>query len=194
MSGAVEMAAPGRARRLWLKVRGPEIPREKRWSPTFVINLVCISAIVLILLGRGLHDNFRIGLTFAEVKCLDGTGFFIRMSEPDALVRGEVYAYRSRGMAPLLADGTLVVKIAAAVPGDRVRVDATGIAINGVHWGALNATTMEKTDTTLVEIAREYTVPAGQVLMLGTLPRSFDGRYLGPVPDTLLEGRAWRLW
>lgn len=186
--------APGFWRRAWLRVRGPEIPREKRWSPTYVINLVCISAIVLILVGRGIHDNFRVGLTFAEVKCLEGTGFFMRMSPPDQVERGRVYAYRSKGLAPLLADGRLVVKIAAAVEGDRVKVDDTGIYINGAHWGALNPITMEKVGITPASVSREYTVPEGQVLMLGTLPRSYDGRYIGPVPTYLLEGPAWMLW
>lgn len=192
MSAVVDR--PGFWRRAWLKVRGPEIPREKRWSPTYVINLVCISAIVLILLGRGIHDNFRVGLTFAEVKCLEGTGYFMRMSPPDVVERGRVYAYRSRGLAPLLADGRLVVKIAAAVEGDKVKVDESGIYINGQFWGGLNQTTMENVGITAASVAREYTVPAGHVLMLGNLPRSYDGRYIGPVPTYLLEGPAWMLW
>lgn len=188
------MEKPGVLRRVWLKIRGPEIPREKRWSPTYVINLVCITAIVLILVGRGIHDNFRVGLTFAEVKCLEGTGFFMRMSPPDQVERGKVYAYRSKGMAPLLADGRLVVKIAAAVEGDHVRVDETGIYINGKFWGPLNPITMEKVGISAKAVTREYTVGKGHVLMLGTLPRSYDGRYIGPVPLHLLEGPAWMLW
>jgi conjugal transfer pilin signal peptidase TrbI len=179
---------------MWVRVRGPEIPKDKRWTPTYVLNLVCISAIVLILVGRGIHDNFRIGLTFHEVKCLEGTGYFLRMSAPDTVERGRIYAYRSKGLAPLLPDGHLVVKIAAAVPGDRVRVDETGIYINDVFWGPLNDVTMGKVGLTATGVAREYTVAAGQVLMLGNLPRSYDGRYIGPVPAFLLEGPAWMLW
>lgn len=192
MSAAIQQT--GFWRRVWLKIRGPEIPREKRWSPTYVINLVCISAVVLILVGRGIHDNFRIGLTYAEVKCLEGTGFFMRMSQPDTVERGQVYAYRSKGLAPLLADGRLVVKIAAAVPGDKVKVDASGIYINDKLWGALNPITMEKVGITVEAVTKEYTVPEGHVLMLGTLPRSYDGRYAGPVPSYLVEGPAWMLW
>jgi type IV secretory pathway protease TraF len=37
-------------------------------------------------------------------------------------------------------------------------------------------------------------VGAHQVLMLGTLDASLDGRYFGPVDRSLIRGRAWRVF
>lgn len=87
-----------------------------------------------------------------------------------------------------------MVKYAAAVAGDRVRVDATGIYINDKKWGDLNPYVMRKTKMDIAKVARSYTILEGHVLMLGTLPRSFDGRYTGQIPLSRIDGKAVPLW
>lgn len=168
----------------------------KRMSPTFVINLVCISAIVIIFLIQWALSCWSLGLDFSPIKCLDGTGYLIHKDTPVAseIERGSKYAYASHGLEPLLKDGSRVVKIAAGMPGDVIAVNAKGVFINGHWWGALNPITMAHTHRTVASVTRTFTIQPGEVLMLGNLPRSYDGRYWGPVKDDWLVGHAWRLW
>jgi conjugal transfer pilin signal peptidase TrbI len=41
---------------------------------------------------------------------------------------------------------------------------------------------------------RKEIVPAGQLLLLGTEPRSFDGRYWGFVPENEIVAKATPIW
>lgn len=175
-------------------IRGGKPPPEKRWSPVFVSNLVCGSLLVGILLMNLITSNFRVGLSTTEVKCLPGTIYLVRNGMPSEIVRGQIMAYRSSGLAPLLKDGSLVAKIVAGVPGDRVVVDASGVAINGKHWGPLNLQVMKKTHKTVASVTTDYVLKPGQYLVLGTEPRTYDSRYWGPINVRQLVGKAWRVW
>ena len=44
------------------------------------------------------------------------------------------------------------------------------------------------------DFAGSYTMPPGTFLALGTDPLSLDGRYYGPLPDTLQRGTAMILF
>ena len=180
--------------RSWQWIRGADIPKEKRWTATYVINMVCIIWLVLFFAITTFTSHFKLGLTFHEVKCLEGTGYFIHKSTPDTVERGDIYAYGAKGMMPLLADGSTVVKIAAGLPGDKVVVNRNGVFINGKKWGSLNPITMSKLHLTNEMVTREFVVGQDEVLMMGNLPRSYDGRYIGPVKRSQLTGRAWKLW
>lgn len=175
-------------------IRGGKPAPEKRWSAAYVSNLVCWSAVVMILALNYLTSSWRIGLNTQEIRCLEGTVFLVRNKPPESVERGQLIAYRSLGLEPLLKNGTTVAKLVAAVPGDRVVVDARGVTINGAFWGPLNPKVMEKTKTTLAAVTREFTVPQGELLVLGDLPRSYDGRYWGTIKTGQLIGPAWRLW
>jgi len=84
-----------------------------------------------------------------------------------------------------------VAKLVAGVPGDMVEVTAQGISINGRHWGPLNAIVLEKSGKTAESVTRSFEIPEGELLLLGTLPRSYDGRYWGTVKLEQVIGRAW---
>lgn len=188
------MSVAATAGRLWAWVKGPEIPREKRWSPTTVMNILCICGIVFILGGRFIQESIRIGMVTAELQCIPGRFFLMWIDRDPVLDRGDTYVYRSRGLAPFVQDGVLIVKKAAALPGDRVRVDGSGIYINGAFWGPLNPVTMREAKLTVGQITKEYVVQKDEVVMLGTLPRSFDARYTGPIKYEQILGGAQRLW
>lgn len=170
--------------------------RKAPMSPTYVINLVCISAMVMIVFIQWALACWSLGLDFAPIKCLPGTAYLIRKAPPaiDEVRRGDLYAYASHGLAPLLKDGSSVVKIAAGLPGDRVDVNARGVFINHRWWGPLNPITMARTHRTVASVTRSFTLKSDEVLMLGTLPRTYDGRYWGPIKASWLLGHAWRVW
>jgi len=175
-------------------IRGGKPPPKKRWSSTYVLNLVSCTAIVLILLINVVIANWRIGLNTQNVRCLPGSVFLIAQNPPDTIARGAMVAYRSKGLQPLLRDGSTVAKLVAAIPGDRVKVDANGVSVNGKRWGPLNQKVMAKTGKTIASVTTEYTVKPDELLVLGVLPRSYDGRYWGPIKKTQVIGKAWRLW
>lgn len=175
-------------------IRGGKPAPEKRWSAAYVSNLVCWSAVVMILGLNFITSNWRIGLNTQEIRCLEGTVFLVRNKAPEAVERGQLIAYRSLGLEPLLKNNTTVAKLVAAVPGDRVTVDARGVSINGKFWGPLNEKVMSKTGKSIASVSKTYTVKEGELLVLGDLPRSYDGRYWGTIKASQLIGPAWRLW
>lgn len=177
-------------------IRGGKPPPAKRWSPTFVLNLVSGTAIVMIVAMQWLIANYALGLTFHDVKCMPGTAFWVAREnlEIGDIERGRIYSYRADGLLPLVPNGQLMGKVAAALPGDRVDVDADGVRINGKKWGDLSPIVLEKAKLTVEGVTRSFVVGPDEVLMLGTLPRSYDGRYWGPVKATQLVGRTWRIW
>jgi conjugal transfer pilin signal peptidase TrbI len=178
-------------------IRGGKPPPAKRWSRTFVINLV--SGVALVgYVGINLFGSlFTIGINEQDVRCLPGTVFLESNRPPvhSELSRGTKYWYRSGPeFARFLPLGVPIVKKLAALPGDRVKVDASGIWINDVKWGDLSDHVLHSLGETPASVTRSFVVAADEVLMLGTLPRSLDGRYLGPIKTDRLSGQVWRIW
>lgn len=184
----IDTSLKGRVKRFFF----PKI--EKRWPPHVFANIVSAVVIAWALFFMVLQANFHLGIDPQEVKCLPYDYFVISQKKPDEIVVGRFYRYTSKGVGATLKDGTPLVKIAAAVAGDKVEVGAKGIFINGKKWGDLNPYVLGKTGRTVASVSRSYVVAEGQVLLLGTLPRSYDGRYFGPVDIRQVSGRAWPVW
>jgi len=86
------------------------------------------------------------------------------------------------------------VKFVAAAPGDRVAVRDDAIWVNGRYYGRLwlkKWVARNYPDLQRVWPEREIVVPPGKLLVLGTQPLAFDGRYFGLVPESDIRGRAW---
>lgn len=86
------------------------------------------------------------------------------------------------------------VKYVAAVAGDRVAIRNDTIWVNGRYAGKLWLKEWVKRNYPDLDKAwgtKEAEVPKGQILVLGTEPLAFDGRYFGWVPVTDIIGRAW---
>lgn len=175
-------------------IRGGKPAPEKRMSAAFVLNLVSGTYIVVSLTMLWVMSHFTVGINTQLVKCLPGSVFFVITTPPAAYERGQMIAYRSRGIEPFLKDGTLVTKLVAGVPGDKVEVTDRGITINQRFWGPLNPGVMRKTGKSIEAVARGFTIPAGELLVLGTLDRSYDGRYWGTIAADQVVGNSWRIW
>jgi len=169
-------------------------PKKKRVTFTLALNLGFGGLMVGALLFAVIGAFVRVGIISQSITCLPGTVFVIRQSPPDAYRRGQIIAYHSRGLAPLLPDGYKVAKLVAGLPGDQVEVTPNGISINGTYWGALNPDVLEKSGKTAESVSRSFQIPEGELLLLGSLPRSYDGRYWGTVKRDQVIGQAWRVW
>lgn len=178
---------PGFVRRLFK-------PAPKKYSATQFLNIASGAAIVGILFFTWMSATWRINIDPQEVRCLPQSTFLVRQKAPDVIERGKIYTYRAVGLEPLLPDGSNMGKIVAGVPGDTVRVNVDGIHINGETWGPLNPEVIEKAGLETESLYTEYTIPEGRYLMLGTLPRSYDGRYWGLIDQSQFQGRAYPLW
>jgi conjugative transfer signal peptidase TraF len=75
-------------------------------------------------------------------------------------------------------------KIVAAVAGDTVDVDATGVTINGRPIASSAPVAQDRAGRPLARVAPgSWVVPAGTIFLLATHhPLSFDSRYYGVVP------------
>lgn len=81
-----------------------------------------------------------------------------------------------------------MVKIVAGIPGDRLVVKDDFAYINGAPWGRLTLLrTLQKGSGSL---DRDVHVPPGKVLLLGTTPYSYDGRYYGFIDQVDIEAEA----
>jgi len=174
----------------------PVLPpkKKKRVTLIFGINFLICALIVGLIVSEIFFAFVRVGISAQNIKCLPGTVFIARQSPPKAYQRGQTLAYRSHGLMPLLPDGYVVIKLVAGLPGDKVEVTPAGISINGTYWGPLNPAVLEKSGKTTESVTRSFKIPEGELLLLGTLPRSYDGRYWGTVKFEQVIGRAWMIW
>lgn len=194
-------AQPGFAWRTWdgfwegiawyMRGRRPAPPRKM--SPTYLLNLISGTFLVGVILLNLAFAHVSIRVNPLDDKCIEGTVFFEWRHVPDVVERGSKLSFVARGL-PVIDEGAVVGKYVAAIPGDVVVVDGSGISINGEHWGPIEDRVIEKTRTDRSTLFRSFTVGADEVLMLGDLPGSFDGRYFGPIKQADLAGRIWRIW
>ena len=94
--------------------------------------------------------------------------------------RNDIVAFRHDGDAR-----AIFIKRAIALPGDRIRIDRGVVYVNGAR---LREPYVEDPDARSVP---ELTVPPKSVYVLGdNRKQSEDSRSFGPVPDSLLIGKA----
>lgn len=164
-----------------------------RWSKTRLVNMACGIAIGWIVLFQAVASYVHVGIDPQPHPCLPWRYYLVNQTLPKTVVRGGIYMYRAHGI-PLMPEGVRVAKYAAALPGDRVSVSAAGVSVNGKPWGPLDAAVMQKAHMSAADVTRDYVVPAGKLLMLGTEPTSWDGRYWGLIDLSLITAKATPLW
>lgn len=169
-----------------------QTPVRQRWSARFVKNLFAVLAIVMIVAVSYVQATFTLGFDLQAARCLPWTVYWVKKVVPKEVRRGELYQYRFRGDQKL-ADRNLV-KFAAGVPGDRIKLDVSGVWINGAYWGPMHPVQVERLVSAGKSPFASFVIPKGKVLMLGTLPQTYDSRYVGLVDLTALNGTATPLW
>jgi type IV secretory pathway protease TraF len=126
-------------------------------------------------------------------------GLYLRVTgplAPTALGPGAIVTVRARDVAPATAaarsfagDGHRFIKRVAAVAGDHVCAKEGVLRVNGA--GAWPVRSHDRAGAPLWSWVGCRRLAAGQVLLLGDTPDSFDGRYWGPIDAGLIEG-VWR--
>jgi conjugative transfer signal peptidase TraF len=92
--------------------------------------------------------------------------------------------------------GSPLLKAIAAVPGDQVEVTTNGVRVNGKLIPNSAAHFKDHRGRPLKPWpSGEYTVPAGQLWVLSDFNSwSFDSRYFGPIPSSIVQHRLRPLW
>lgn len=147
-----------------------------------------------ILLVSAIESKYRIGIDVQKQQCLPWKYFLIELGRPSEVKRGQILvAITTYGRMGHRFDGQWITKMAAAIPGDHVAIKGDQAYVNGRPIG-LKMDLLDKLGKRSGDFDREFNVPKGHYLLLGTQPRSYDGRYWGLVPENEIIGRAKPIW
>jgi len=139
-----------------------------------------------------IQSTFSLGFDLQSARCLPWVAYWITKDAEPTVDRGSIYALRINHDEQL-ANRTLL-KIAAGLPGDSVKLNKGGVWINDLYWGPMHPVQVERLQAQGKTPFTSFVIPKGKLLMLGTLPQSYDGRYVGLVDTSAIEGRASPLW
>jgi conjugal transfer pilin signal peptidase TrbI len=154
-----------------------------------VKTLVTVS--IVVAAGAYLKDRYTFAIDHQKGTHSNHKQFFIIDKWDKDIHRDNYVAFSSLRMTPYFPDGTKVIKSAAAMPGDQIKVDEA-VHVNGKEWGKLIH--HEKLGKKLEEFAREEVVPSGKIYALGVHVKSFDSRYWGYVDTSQVIGKAYAIY
>jgi len=150
--------------------------------------------ILLVSLLMGIWLPGRI--TIATSGSLDHRVFFL-LPAPAKVEPGDYLVFRhpdlSQVQQGLRPGRDRIIKIVGCLPGNRLSVDdGRRFTCDGNFLGqALEA---DSTGTPLPRFSFNGIVPAGKLLMVGSHPRSYDGKYFGFIDAHTILHQALPLW
>lgn len=164
----------------------------RRVSGAFLAKGLALSA----LLAGGivlLADRYSIAIAPQASLCLPPHRIWIIDKHDATPIRGEIFAFKSAGLAPLFADGTTIVKVLDGMPGDEVKVDLEVTTVNGRPLAqGLDVAAEHGVDPQ--RYVRAGRIEEGRYWFFGRTRDSFDSRYWGSVGQEQILGRAYPLW
>lgn len=171
------------------------VRRER--APNRLTGRFLLKGVVLSLLVAGsvvaLATRYSIGSATQEHLCLPPYRLWLIDKFDKEPVRGEIYAFKAKGLGPIFSDGTLIVKVLDGMPGDAVEVSPEQTTING-RLVATGLAVADKYDLDPSRYVRQGTIEAGRFWFFGRTDDSFDSRYWGSVDHSQIMGRAYPLW
>lgn len=176
---------------------------DRPWKLPLIVLLAVLTVGSPRLVGPVLKSHYQIGLDLQHFKCLPHTLYLFKSGRVNAapevghsipLEYGQYVSfvpYNNMMNRPDL-DGKRIVKLVAGLPGDRFEVKNDVAYINGKEWGGL--TLLDTLGAEKGSFDRTEIVPEGQVLLLGTTPYSYDGRYYGFIDQAEINAEAFPLF
>ncbi|MGE0383518.1 MAG: signal peptidase I [Gammaproteobacteria bacterium] len=165
------------------------------------------SLMILVAAGAYFGARYRIGIDDQRAKCLPPYMVFLIDTWDRNPRRGELVAFRARGIGryvlhgdpairPLAArytDGTWFVKVVAGVPGDRVEVTRKETTVNGAAVGT-GLALARSLGRDVASFERRIELPQGRFWVMGRSVASVDSRYWGCIDQTQVIGTAQAIW
>jgi conjugal transfer pilin signal peptidase TrbI len=140
------------------------------------------------LFGLMFNTQFGVFLDLNETRCMPER-LYVGFPRTETLKHGDIVSFRAdnRMMFDLMT-GNRVAKIVAGLPGDHVVSNAQGAFVNGVPVGQRNPISLQKlADKGKVPVNMDRVLQPGELFVVGTLPRSFDSRYWGVMPEARVD-------
>ena len=153
--------------------------------------LVVIFASVCVAAQYCFYKFWNIGIDTQRYKCIDHTVYIISKTDRYP-VRDQIFAVESLGAEPAIPDGSLMAKYIRGMPGDTVTITTDQkILINGKQVGEGLYHLKGASPEVLKKFIGSRVLQADEYWVMGTLPRSFDSRYYGPVSSRQIKGRVY---
>ncbi len=161
----------------------------QRSKTRFIIGFLLLSTLTLFLVGNVVSSAIKSHWLAAygpqATSCLPWSWFVGHITRINNVHAGEIVMVHT----PKAFNNAALGKLVIGLPGDRVVETKHGIWINGHFWGRLWIrrwlhTEKDQTPT----LPYRFIVPKDHVLLLGTTPESWDGRYWGTVPFNHIYG------
>jgi len=166
------------------------IKKKESWR-RFSIKLVLLSA-AMVALGSFASIRYQLGYDFQEISSIPGKRLYIIDKWDKELVKGDRYAFKSKGLEPVFEDGSIMVKILEATPGDRVEVtNSHQVIINGKATEYHGLAQSERIGQDASSFVGKGKLEDGEYWFMGTHRLSFDSRYYGSVSPDQIIGRAY---
>lgn len=171
--------------------------RSRRLALALIVSMLGLSLWLVLHGSAGVFFNVTTSLPSGVYHLRDATPAVGRLVmaclEEEASALSLARSYIGRGDCPY---GTApVAKVVAAVGGDTVRVSRAGVTVRGRLLANSAPREVDSQGHPLPDVRGTYLLALGDVwLYSGYNPKSFDSRYYGPLPDSLLLGEAAPLW
>jgi conjugative transfer signal peptidase TraF len=170
--------------------------RLKTAAPVIVVAVAALCIITLRMAYARLGPPLLVNYTDSEPKGL----YWLQSPPRGPYHRGQTVAFPVpepfRDLVAerrWLAAGLPLMKGIAALEGDVVCTNAREASINGQSIGPIFV--VDSAGRPLPEIRGCYTIAPGYFLPFSdVVPRSFDGRYLGPQPLSAILGEVHSVW
>lgn len=165
---------------------------RKKESWKRFITKVMLLLVVMVAVGAFASKRYQIGYDFQNISSIPGKRLYVIDKWDNELEIGKRYAFKSQGLEPIFDDGSIMVKILEAGPGDLVAVDNSyQVVINNtptVYRGLDQATRIGQDKDSFVG---EGELSDDEFWFMGTHRLSFDSRYYGAVSLKQVIGRAY---
>lgn len=159
-----------------------------KWSVTAIAVVMAVGA-CMYPAANWLHARYRISIDLSSIRCLPERVYLVKIDNSFRPQRGEVVAFKApHGLMLPQFDGKIIAKLVAGVPGDRVLIKNDRAYVNGQFIGELILN--GKLGKSPGAFDRDEIVPEGKLFVIGTLPRSYDGRYWGFLNQDVLIGHV----
>ncbi|ABO59640.1 signal peptidase I (plasmid) [Burkholderia vietnamiensis] len=148
---------------------------------------VALATLVAVAGVSAFREHYRVGIDLTSIRCLPERLYWVKLGAPKELKRGDVVAFFApKGLMLPRFDGKMIAKQIAGLPGDVITVRNDRAYVNGKLIGALILNS--KLGRGPGAFDRQEVVPPGKVFLVGTMPRSYDGRYWGFLDQRELVG------
>lgn len=144
------------------------------------------------------QNSYTIVIPKQSITCLPHKVFFREKTKQ--WERGQLVTFQlHKDIIPYFKKGEGFLKIAAAIPGDRVKITKSQVIVSPTQGDDIIYDTsvdyvLNNTDHTLNEVTRVFTVPEGKFFALGTTYQSYDSRYWGVANINTISGVAYAIF